>query len=395
MLKRKSIVIFISPIILMVSCSLSHASSSNASLTQMTIEEMRLSKAKLTLPSVVNRLESRVMSFKSQLEQARNLTALTQLVIRHGRALWKEAVISFNNKDDYDDRALYWSRLQMVADMRSSPAFGELLFTQQERLIWQFELFSRGQHDIKFDKGANKKVLITGFDPFHLDSNIKQSNPSGVSALALDDLFVSVDGQSIEIESLILPVRFADFDQGMVEEILKPLLQKRHIDMLITISMGRKNIELERFPALRRSSLASDNMNIKTGATKNNPLIPKLNAKALKGPEFLESSLPAEIMMQAKGAFEISDNRKVTSLQGKVTANRLSQLAGLISVTGSGGGYLSNEVSYRTLLLRDKYRPVLPVGHIHTPSIKGFDKNKSSLIVKQIKAMIIKAIPKL
>ena len=34
---------------------------------------------------------------------------------------------------------------------------------------------------------------------------------------------------------------------------------------------------------------------------------------------------------------------------------------------GSGGGFLSNEIFYRTLLLRREEGATIPVGHLHTP----------------------------
>ena len=118
-----------------------YATSSNQNLSQLTVEEKRVSKAVRAMPSVVNRLDNRVSAFKLQLAKARNLTALTQLVIRHGRALWKESVVSFTELNDFDDRPLYWTRLKMTSDLRSSPAFSQLLTMQQERLLWQFELY--------------------------------------------------------------------------------------------------------------------------------------------------------------------------------------------------------------------------------------------------------------
>jgi len=361
------------------------------SLTVKTVEEQRLSKAKAAMPNALSIHHARISELEEQLGKARNYTALMQLVIRHGPALWKEAIQAFKTAGDYDDRPLYWSRLKMKSALRQAPAFSNLLPDQQEALIWAFELYSRGQRDVKFDKDADIKILLTGFDPFHLDRSIRQSNPSGVAAQELDDLFLSIDGKKIEIETLIFPVRFADFDKGMVEELLTPYYRNSAVDMIFTVSMGRDDFDLEHFPGLRRSSFAPDNLNVHTGAKPDGPLIPMLNGKQLNGPEFLKFSLPVKAMLEVQVPFKVNDNRKVTTLSKTYYPKRLSELKNETSVRGSGGGYLSNEISYRSLLLREQYNPLMAVGHIHTPKFVGFEPEKSEKIVKQIKNMIIKA----
>jgi len=364
---------------------------SNANVN-LTVEELRIEKATLLLPEVTSRLMERVESFNKQLAQATNFTVLNQLAIKHGKKIWQDGVLAFRASNDFDDRPLYWARLQMFKSLRQSKAFIELLPMQQEKLLWDFELYSRGQSDINFDKKTNKKILVTGFDPFFLDKNIDQSNPSGVAALALDDLVLSSDGQSVEIETLMIPVRFADFDKGMIEELLTPYFKKHAVDMIITISMGRKNFDLERFPGLRRSANAPDNLNVYTGATAKLPLIPLLKGKQLDGPEFVEFSLPYKAMMSAGGAYEINYNGNISTLTATKSVKSLVELDKNISVKGSGGGYLSNEISYRSILLRNTYNAILPVGHIHTPRIKAFEPEITENIVKQIKAMIAKSI---
>jgi len=358
----------------------------------LTVEELRIEKAKLYMPKVTFRLADRVESFNKQLIQASNFTVLNQLVIKHGKKIWQEAVVAFRASNDFDDRPLYWARLQMFKALKQSKPFIELLPMQQEKLLWNLELYSRGQSDIDFDKKTNKKILVTGFDPFFLDKNIDQSNPSGVAALALDDLVLSSAGQSAEIETLMIPVRFADFDQGMIEELLTPYFKNHAVDMIITISMGRKNFDLERFPGLRRSANAPDNLNVYTGATAKLPLIPLLKGKPLDSPEFVEFSLPFKEMMSARGEYEINYNANISTLTASMSVNSLPELDKEISVKGSGGGYLSNEISYRSIVLRNTYNPILPVGHIHTPRIKAFEPKVTEKIVKQIKAMISKSI---
>ncbi|WP_206485617.1 hypothetical protein [Thalassotalea sp. G2M2-11] len=358
---------------------------------QLTVEELRLEQAKSDIPEVFKPLAQRVSLFKSQIRKARNLTALTQLIIRHGHGLWKDAVISVDNLQSFDDRSLYWSRLMMSKTLRTSNAFQALLPMQQQQLLWKFELISRGSHDVKFSRSAKKKILLTGFDPFFLDRDISQSNPSGVTALALDDLSISLDGINAEIETMIVPVRFADFDQGMIEELLSPYYHK--VDMIVTVSMGRTDFDLERFPARRRSAKAPDNVNIFTGASSTDPILPKLNGKDITGPEFVEFSLPVSMMSKIQQPFNVNDNRLVETLgQAKFAATDLAQIENKISVSGSGGGYLSNEISYRSIVMREKFNPMLPVGHIHTPSFKGFEPETSKKISQQVKRMLTQAL---
>ncbi len=370
---------------------LSHAQDVNN--TALTVEELRIDKAQQLMPTVTSRLTTRVEKFSSQLSKANNYTVLTQLTMRHAKALWLEAKTSFRQLNDFDDRPLYWARLQMSKALRSSKAFAQLFANQQQKLLWTLELQSRGQMDIKFDKKADKKILLTGFDPFFLDRHIDQSNPSGVVALSLDDLVVSMEGQTAEIEVLIIPVRFRDFDQGMIEELLSPYIQDKSVDMVLTVSMGRENFDLERYPALRRSANAPDNINVLTGATKTNPLVPMLKSSTLLGPEFVEFSLPIMAMKKGEGKYIVNDNRNVSTLSGGAfNAQALADITKQTSVSGSGGGYLSNEISYRSILLRNKFNSSLPVGHIHTPKISAFDKQALSDIVKQTKSIITQGV---
>ena len=355
-------------------------------VSDLSVEENRIDKAKQTMPLIFTPFAAELENFAHQINQAKSLTALTQHVLRYGTKRWQNGVEQFNNSGDFDDRVLYWSRLEMSKLVKLSPVYASLLPTQQQDILWKLELLTRGQQDIKFDKGTNKKILVTGFDPFFLDRNIDQSNPSGVAALALDDLVINFEGKSAEIETLIVPVRFADFDQGMIEALLSPYYDQ--VDMIVTISMGRENFDLERFPGLRRSAKAPDNANIYTGADQKTPLVPQLNGKPLTSPEFVEFSLPVAAMQKAVGHYKINDNKNITTLTGNRTANNLAELATETSVQGSGGGYLSNEISYRSIVLRNKLNVNLPVGHIHTPRIKAFEPETSKKVVEQIKQML-------
>lgn len=357
-------------------------------------EERRVSQAEALQPLVVNRHQPLVDNFAFQLNKARNLTAMTQLVLRHAPALWKEAAFNFNELSDYDDRPLYWARLQMVSAIKKAPEFKNLLPSQQEKLLWLFELLSRGQKDVKFDKNADKKVIVVGFDPLIRKNEIKQSNPSGIAALEFDDLFLSIGGQTMEVESLILPLRFTDFDKGIVEDLLGRYYKFGKADMIFTLNMGNDSFELSRFAGLRRSSTLVDNLLKTSGASEETPLVPELHSR-VKISEFLSSSLPFNALKNVRGPFVVQENIQVITTKKRFEPQKKSQLIGEISVAGSAGGDFSNELFYRTLLLREMYQPLLTVGHIELPYIEGYQPKKAEMIVKQLKNMIIQASAKL
>ena len=66
---------------------------------------------------------------------------------------------------------------------------------------------SRGREGLSWKGGTID--CCSGFDPFLLDSNIEQSNPSGLAALRLDDqVLESSRGTLIHVRSVMFPVRF-------------------------------------------------------------------------------------------------------------------------------------------------------------------------------------------
>ncbi len=134
--------------------------------------------------------------------------------------------------------ALYWARLGMTREVRTwQPRFG-LTGRQQDALLDAVERTSRGQTDIRYPAGGRpRRVLLTGFDPFTLDRDIRISNPSGATALALDGTVVETAAGPARIETAVFPVRWQDFAEGTVERTLRPYLPKA--DLFTTVSQGR------------------------------------------------------------------------------------------------------------------------------------------------------------
>ena len=289
-----------------------------------------------------------------------------------GARLWRRAVADVQS-GHMDDRPLYWARLKLRRALGEASGFG------------QAECLSRNFNPA-FPSGV-RKVLVTGFDPFHLDDVIGQSNPAGLVALALDSTTIA----GAHVRTAILPVRFEAFARGVVEDLLRPLFQ-RGLDLAVTISMGRDRFDLERFPGLRRSVETSDNSRAMTGASASNPLIPP-DLAGTGAPEFLEFSLPAAAMSSVAGRWPIRDNRRVTTLErGSFTVQTLKELAHDTAVRGSSGGYLSNEITYRSLLLQKRLGAEFPLGHLHTPALKGYDAGLEGDIVGQVRRIIAAAL---
>lgn len=290
------------------------------------------------------------------------------------RALWRAAA-SDVQRGNLDDRPLYWARLKLLRRLRGRNASA---LEAAERCSRGFGLtFPNGdKHD--------RKVLITGFDPFQLNSEIGQSNPSGVAALALENTVI----KGARIRAAILPVRFEDFDAGIVEDLLTQPFASG-VALALTISMGRDQFDLERFPGRRRSAESLDNRDLAGGGTPSKPVPPL----ALDGPEFLENSLPTTAMTAAGGRWPVRDNRHVRSLErGEVIAESLSDLRDDTAVAGSSGGFLSNEIAYRSLRLQQRLGVRFPLGHVHTPKLVGHDAAVEGEMVAQIRAMIEAAL---
>jgi len=364
------------------------ASSFAALSNPLTVEEQRINKAQLAMPNVLKAFTPQISSFEQQFKELNNFKSAKTLVQRFSFELWENAKQRIINTNNYDDRELYWARLLSSKVIRTTSPKFSITQAQLNTLLTLLEEGSRGRTDLTFSSGSTKKILLTGFDPFLLDRNINQSNPSGVAALLLDGQVINYNGISAEINTVMVPVRYEDFDQGIIESLLAPYYALNNVDMVVTVSMGRTEFDLEHFPGKRRSVTAPDNANIVYGGTQTSPVIPKLNGRPLPGNEFVKFSLPVSYMQQAKGPYKVIDNREVTTLEKTYKAPSYGELKNSIAVNGGGGGYLSNEISYRSIRLRDALNSSIPTGHIHTPRIQQFEPETEAKIVNQIKAML-------
>ena len=135
--------------------------------------------------------------------------------------------------------------------------------------------------------------MISGFDPFELDIDIGTGNPSGAAVLPLNGRSIERGGFKAEIQGVTFPVRFADFDQGKIETFFGPYLSRKdHVDMIMTISQGGREFEVEEWAGRRRSpGNAADNARRARGSSLKAPVVPP---GLKRGPEFIRTALPEQ-----------------------------------------------------------------------------------------------------
>ena len=348
-------------------------------------EETRLLRARKEIPSIAKGFDQQIAievdKLLSNPEQSRQI--LTELA----RNLVADSVNqTFKHDHLMDDRPLYWARLlvqsilRILALSRTSDSIRKIeewtsLFDLESRKSPQFDDFLR-------EKDSRPPIVLTCFDPFKLDQNLAQSNPSCVVAMTLSRIEIC----DYPVIAFVFPVRFSDFNGDIVEKTLNPIF-KRNPRLVLTISMGNKFFDLERFPGGRRSAKSPDNLG-KTSLINEEP-----TSFIKDAPEFLEFTLPVEKMLSSRGNWNVRDNRTVkTKENGTFRAGLLSELGGQTAIEGSGGGYLSNEISYRTLLLHKAMDCTFPLGHLHLPRIYNRVPKVLELMVAQTRNMIESAL---
>ncbi|GHE54536.1 pyroglutamyl-peptidase I family protein [Streptomyces cellulosae] len=340
-----------------------------------TVEELRLDRA---APQEILRrsgFDTVAPAFTRALDRARSYAEAKRVVEREGSALWRRAVDRVQGRGPAggdlsrdDDRPLYWARLGMTRELRGwEPRFG-LDAERRARLIDTLEQTSRGQTAIRYPRGEGlKRVLVTGFDPFTLDRDIRISNPSGAVALALDGTVIETASGPARVETAVFPVRWRDFSDGAVERALRPHLPE--VDLFTTVSQGRVGrVDVERTNGAWRGGFG-DNEN--TGR----PEIVPVSDPASQ-PQWTSTTLPYTAVTAADtGRFPVYDNTSVTEIPAGGTGPVVrpeGPTPGSTARAGGGGDYLSNEIAYRATLLRDRLglHDTLPGGHVHTPVLE-------------------------
>ena len=372
----------------------------------LSVEEDRLA---LAAPAEILRrsgFDRFAQSFTPARCRRQDAAAAERAFRKQGLQLWEAATARAQGRQQpgdlplTDDRPLYWARLQLTKAVRQwTPSF-ELGADQRAELLATLERSSRGQDSIRFT-GTTKRILITGFDPFLLDQDIRRSNPSGSAALALDGTVVRTASGLARIETAVFPVLWDPFAQGVVEQTLLPHLGQ--VDMFATVSQGRPGrFDLERFNGRWRGGFPDNDNASSIGVIPIPDGVPTVEP----APEFVPTTLPyADIIAANTGRFAVFDNTSVVEIPAGETdpvTNPDGPTPGSVALEGSGGDYLSNEIAYRATLLRDALGLQIPGGHLHTPVLQFAAGNTTELtdptfaanqrdIVDQVRAILIVA----
>ncbi len=304
---------------------------------------------------------------------------------KFGEKLWQDATAAARTGGSgSDDRRLYWTRLEFSAALKKWDPFwaenADSIRRLHTQLLQLLEQTSRGMTDTSFNGAEDvKHILVSGFDPFGFTSggDIRQSNLSGAAALALDGTTLSDGKTNAQVESVVYPVRYADFDADIVENLLRPhLAGSKPPHLVMSISQGSTQFELEEFAGRRRSTdNFRDNLGQISGGSPRRPIEPPGMAP---GKEFIKTSVPDATLKSMRGTLgrqnALPEETEVQDLpvgkdKPRATSSGPPTDAGK-AVEGSGGGFLSNEIFYRNSLLTSGTGTKVPTIHLHTPQLK-------------------------
>ncbi|WP_158636055.1 pyroglutamyl peptidase [Tsukamurella sputi] len=324
---------------------------------------------------------------------ARTVAEAERAAERSSRDLWRAAVERVQTGTDgfaADDRPLYWTRLALIRAVREwRPGFA-VPDARRTRIVTTIDEVSRGQRRAP----SGRTVLVTGFDPFRLSRDIRQGNPSGAIALALDGTRIDTPNGPVTVVAMTFPVRWRDFGAGMVERAVTPFLRpgpSRAVGFT-TVSQGRPGkFDLEAINGVWRG-----------GAVDNEGACYRGEApEAGAAPQWTRSTLPmAAIGAAAQGRYPVVRNTEIAYATGANPAvSSTCDLPALPSTTttgepptgalarqGAGGDYLSNEIGYRVTLVRDRLAAPVPGGHVHTPVLDGLPSDRGVVESAQYRA---------
>jgi transcriptional regulator with XRE-family HTH domain/pyrrolidone-carboxylate peptidase len=347
----------------------------------------------------------------------------SDLLDREGKRLWNLACTAVQTTRD--DRPLYWARLQAIGALRA--------YYKRNRLgqpdVTQFEWPSRGLEldgSISFEGVTNpRKAIFTGFDPFALiyrpsppsepfgSLHLMRSNPSGLAALDFNKKSFGSASALVDVRTAIFPVRYDDFDHNLIEKAVTPNLGSIVLLMTCSDNSGRDFYDVERWAGKMRGNDILDNNRRAIDGPSDGVSAP--GGDAASGPQFLESTLPYELVIATptdklpgpertntpfvmdqsykivgatkieEGKWRLSPDSRDTDLIPWFTKLPERPLAGATAEEGSGGNYLSNEIFYRSALVRQDRRPALPSGHFHVPSTDTDPTGKGPALIDGVR----------
>ncbi len=329
--------------------------------------------------------EQAVAQFSADLCAAQSLAEAEELVDRHGRALWELAVARAQGEqqigtiDRYDDRPLYWARLYMTRAVRQWEAPVEVSVGQRNALVHMLDYASRGITSIDWpeEPGDAKHVMISGFDTYSLDQSLRNSNPSGATALQLDGRTLETDAGPVVVQAVVLPVNWTDFDEGIVEDAFGQVLVTgdNRADLIMTISQTeRGRMDIEQWAANARGGAPDNNRNMLFGPISR----PSHWPQPFDSPQWIETTLPYEAMIAAgTGPWPVTLHDGIcewpagTFPAPSAVRCQADPSEGSTAASGPGGNYLSNESMYRSNRLRIGLQAYdVPGGHLHISALQ-------------------------
>ncbi len=315
-----------------------------------------------------------------------------------------------------------------------------------------FAFAARGASTIDFRRSVRRgvrlvRVLVTGFDPFEPTGSLRRPdpgtwNPSAAAALAVDGQTVDAGrGARAAIESVVLPVSFGEFAAGLVERIVGP--RRNDVDAVVTVSMDAgidpsQGVRLERF-AVGAHNLGARGVEAIPPAP-GEPIAPAIIEStadvealaadpAVRGPRptvGTDVTLRFADLGAARAALTalglgvggvtsrdavISDPAAIRTIIGtaappdRTRAHRIRFRAGgrehtADVVSGPGGDFLSNEVSYRVLrsLAQASGQPLPASFHVHTqrgdpiPQTPGREQRRVLESARGVRSRLIETI---
>lgn len=264
------------------------------------------------------------------------------------------------------------------------------------------------------------KTLLTGFDAFNLTNSSaaprpREWNPSGAAVLALDGTTVeAAPDLVVNIEGIVFPVSFSDFRVGMVESVVVPFIRNNTVDSVITVSEdpsinATDAVRLEQYAVGVHSDAGNEAIPAVGTSNRGNMILEPIAPLSLIGSE---TAVPTQSIPRPRIGRDITfdfhtaenagnalfalglkaDNKPAVSRIKKIDTinaihiitSSMRTLANGIDISfqaggntfvaavlsGPGGNFLSNEISFRILRLieaQDSTNPSTAVSfHTHT-----------------------------